>query len=112
MGGPIDSSGGKRAEYIYLIREREFCRSGEMTFKIGRTAQEPSRRMAAYPKESELLIMLWAYDSVERERELLTIFRQRFTPATQYGAEYFTGDPAIMAWLIMKVCCPQVMVIT
>ncbi len=42
---------------IYLIREREFIRLNENTFKIGRTQQKINSRMMDYPKDSEIILI-------------------------------------------------------
>lgn len=40
------------AEYVYLVREREFLRLNEPTFKVGKTKNEPNSRLGGYPKGS------------------------------------------------------------
>ena len=87
--------------YIYLLREREFIRLEELTYKIGKTTQDPQKRFESYPKGSEVLFYLAVEDCHEFERRLLAIFRAKFTQRREYGAEYFQGQPIEMITTIM-----------
>ena len=86
--------------YIYLLQEREFIRSGENVYKIGRTSHHPNQRLGKYPKDSELHIIVSVNDDLESENILLKIFRKKFTRRSDIGAEYFQGDVKIMKEII------------
>lgn len=43
-------------QYIYLIREREFIRFNEQTYKVGKTKNDPNTRLSGYPKGSEVIL--------------------------------------------------------
>jgi hypothetical protein len=79
-------------EYIYLIREREFIRLNEDTYKIGRTSQIPSNRLIAYPKGSEILFVRTVLDSKLIESVIKKQFANEFIKRKEYGNEYFSGD--------------------
>ena len=82
-------------EGIYLLREREFVRLNEDVYKIGRS-KNIKNRMNNYPKGSSIELMMGCQDSVAVEKALLDIFRKKFIPKTEYGAEYFYGDKQTM----------------
>lgn len=45
--------------YIYLLIEREFIKTGESIYKIGQTAQNPPlKRFQTYPKNSHLILLI------------------------------------------------------
>lgn len=89
--------------YLYLIRCREFIRLNENTYKFGKTAKEPHRRVASYPKDSELILLMAVNTSChELEKELIALFKKEFTHRPEYGNEYFQGDPSIMCAIIFK----------
>ena len=45
-------------QYIYLLREREFIKTKENIFKIGKTKQLNNIRFSQYPKDSNLLLQI------------------------------------------------------
>ncbi len=89
-------------QYIYLLREREFIRLDESTYKIGKTTQDPQKRFDAYPKGSEVLFYLAVEDCHDFERRLLATFRAKFQLRREYGSEYFQGQPVEMMLAIME----------
>lgn len=91
-------------EYIYLLREREFIRLQEETYKIGRTSQDPNRRMVKYPKDSEIILIIAVRKSVEIETKLIRLFKKRFIHRPEYGNEYFSGDANEMIEVIFANC--------
>ena len=44
-------------EFIYLIKEREFIKTKEPIYKIGKTKQENLQRIKSYPNGSILLLL-------------------------------------------------------
>ena len=44
-------------EFIYLIKEREFIKTKEKIYKIGKTKQENLQRIKSYPNGSILLLL-------------------------------------------------------
>lgn len=92
-------SSGKH--YIYLIRLREFVRSSESIYKIGKTTMEPNRRLAGYPKGSEVLLFIQVSNCHSLEKDLLLQFQSKFIHRTDLGSEYFSGNPDEMMKLII-----------
>ena len=44
--------------YIYLLQEREFIKTKENIYKLGKSKQENLKRLKQYSKGSELIIQL------------------------------------------------------
>lgn len=87
-------------EYIYLLQEREFIKTGECIYKIGKTKQEPTRRIRNYPKGTRLLFMICVNDCDAMERILLGLFLKKFMKRADIGNEYFQGDYRAMIRVI------------
>ena len=83
-------------EYVYLIREREFVRLEEDTYKIGRTRLHPESRLGCYPKDSEVLLLCDVSNCKSAEAALKERFGKLFQHRKKYGVEYFGGDCELM----------------
>ena len=81
-----------RYHSIYLLQEREFVKSRENIYKIGRTTQENTKRIAQYPKGSRLMYFRSCNNSVAVEMTILKLFRSKYNPRTDIGSESFEGD--------------------
>ena len=79
-------------QYIYLLIEREFIKTKENIFKIGKTKQLNNIRFSQYPKESILLLQISCYDCDIFEKNLINIFKEKFINRKDIGNEYFQGD--------------------
>jgi hypothetical protein len=82
----------KKYEYIYLLQEREFIRTNDNVFKIGRTSQSNTERIRSYSKGSQLLFMIKCKNSIKTEKKLLYFFDNLFNRKKEYGREYYEGD--------------------
>lgn len=76
--------------FLYLVQTRNCVEVHQRVFKIGR-CRKVSKRMAGYPKGSELISQIAVSHSVEAEAALLTLCRSTFTPRPDFGTEYFEG---------------------
>ena len=91
---------GKKVEkvdenhFVYMIQEREFMKTGEPIYKIGKTTQEPSRRMEGYPKGSRVIIYIETSLSGchYMERQLIAEFDRLYKLRDDIGREYYEGD--------------------
>jgi hypothetical protein len=81
-----------KLQYIYLIQLREFIKTGESIFKVGRTQQENFKRFYQYPKESNILFQMTCDNSKEAEKEIITILKQKYIFRKDIGNEYFEGN--------------------
>jgi phage anti-repressor protein len=80
------------AEYIYLLQTREFINSKQNIYKIGKTTQPNLTRFNSYPNGSKLLIQMVCNDCDMAEKEILRLFRKKYTERKEFGNEYFEGD--------------------
>jgi len=78
-------------EYIYLVKEREFIKTEEEIYKIGRSAQYNAKRINQYPNGSIILLIIFCGNSEEIEKFLITEFKKLFKQRRDIGLEYFEG---------------------
>lgn len=91
-----------KVNYIYLLQEREFIKTKENIYKIGRTTQVNNERLKQYPKGSVLLFQMICNDCVSTEYKILKIFNEDFILRDDVGNEYFEGDYQEMIDIIYK----------
>lgn len=89
--------------YIYIIQEREFIKTKEPIYKIGRTKHGYIKRLKNYPKNSVVLCILKVPDSLSYERSLIKEFDKKFIKRTDIGNEYYEGDPAKLIKAFCKI---------
>ena len=82
-------------QFVYLLQEREFTKSGENIYKIGKTTR-PSERIKGYPKGSILFLNLPCENCDEMEKLLIKTFDEQFINRPDVGREYYQGDMDIM----------------
>lgn len=102
---PSLSSVVDETEYIYLIREREFIRTNDNVYKVGRTKQQINnsiRRFDEYPKGSEPIFLIKVSSSIKAEADVLKMMKHQFKQRIDYGKEYFEGDANSMIFSIIK----------
>jgi hypothetical protein len=76
--------------------------SRKAVYKLGRTSQPGTARLAQYPRRSKLLYHQVCADSITCERELIRIFTVQFKRRRDYGLEYFQGSPTEMIKVIFN----------
>lgn len=97
---------GPHNQSVYLIIEREFVKSSENIFKLGKT-RTMVHRAKKYPNGSNILVVLPCADCDATEKKLLDVFRNTFHQRKDIGSEYFEGDPMSMIKTFMdtvEVC--------
>lgn len=77
---------------IYILQEREFIKTGESIYKIGRTSKNNLTRFQQYPKNSELIMQIRSNDNCFHEREIISHFKVKYIQRQDIGTEYFEGD--------------------
>ena len=92
-----------QTEGIYLIQIKDIVITNNNIYKIGRS-HNIITRIKKYPKGSSAIVLLECCNSVQCEKDLLSIFKQKFTQNKYYGLEYFEGDKIDM----MEVICKEV----
>lgn len=89
--------------YIYLLKEREFIKTNEDVYKIGRSKQENIKRFNQYPKGSILLLQIVCEDCISEENTLIKLFKTKFKQREDIGIEYFEGNYMSMIGTILSV---------
>ena len=79
-------------EYIYLFQEREFIKTNEPIYKIGKTKQPCLTRLKNYPNGTLLLFQIKCNDCDKYEKLLISIFKEKFIQIKNLGYEYFMGN--------------------
>jgi hypothetical protein len=65
-------------EYIYLLQEREFIKTKENIYKLGKTEQENLKRIQNYPNGTKLIIQLECENCDINEKKLIIIIVKQF----------------------------------
>jgi hypothetical protein len=90
-------------EFIYLLQEREFIKTKEPIYKIGKTKQEKLKRIKSYPNGSELLLYTVCNNCDEIEKTIINKFKSHFIHKKEFGNEYFMGNYNDMIYLIYNI---------
>jgi T5orf172 domain len=92
--------------FIYVIREREFIKTGENVFKIGRTDRQVGERLCEYPKGSKP----YYFENVENPKKIEGIVLKKlmsipteFKHRNDIGYEYFEGDIKRLIFIIKSI---------
>ena len=87
--------------FIYLIKEKDDIDNDVQIYKIGKSCQANTKRVASYPSGSHLLLQVACDDCHSMETLLIKEFKYLFKLAR--GREYFGGDPYKMINLIFFI---------
>jgi len=99
-------------EYVYLLQEREFIKTGENIYKIGMTKQLGLKRFSSYPKGSALLFHIACNNSRQVELQIISDFIKRFKQRKDIGTEYFEGSYVEMIKAIYEIAINDITDIT
>jgi hypothetical protein len=88
-------------EYIYIIKEREFIKTNEDVYKIGRS-YHILQRMSSYPNGSCVCFMMNVSDSVQLEKDVLCTLRRYCKNRKDIGYEYFECSLQVMIDVIVQ----------
>jgi hypothetical protein len=80
------------SQYIYLLQEREFIKTKEDIYKVGRTEKQNLERFNQYPKGSNLLFHMICNDNKNIEKQVISLFKKKFELRKDIGNEYFEGE--------------------
>ena len=79
-------------EYIYLLQEREFIKTNEPIYKIGKSKQENLKRICNYPNGTKLIFQTICNNCDILEKKLIAIFKTKYELQKEIGLEYFKGN--------------------
>lgn len=91
-------------ESAYIMHTRDFLRHDENVYKIGRSAQEGTKRANSYPKGSRLMIQKYVNNSRLVEAEIIKVFKVKFKHRPEFGNEYFEGHYPTMEIEFLVIC--------
>ncbi len=89
--------------YIYLLRL--YPSNLDNIYKLGRTSRDILERYNDYKQDTvnpEIIFIYKIDDNHRAEKELLIIFKQKYTLRKDFGKEYFTGDINDMIQTMLK----------
>jgi hypothetical protein len=89
--------------FIYLIIEREFIKTGENIYKIGKTNQKKFKRFDQYPKGSCLLYYQKVNEYNKVEKEIIEKLKDKYKLVKDIGHEYFEGNLIDILLDIIKI---------
>ena len=93
----------KNENYVYILKEREFIKTDENIYKIGRTKKGHYKRLNQYPKGSVVMALIKVPDAISYESNIKKIFNKTFKQRKNIGSEYFEGDFKIMHKLMVDI---------
>ena len=83
-------------EYIYLLQEREFIRTNENIYKVGKTKQINNKHFYQYSKGSIVLYQIICNNCHNMEIEIIRLFKEKFILRNEFGNKYFEGDAHVL----------------
>lgn len=92
--------------YLYLLKEREFRKTHESIYKIGRTVHWRNR-FTAYPKDSLVIAFHYMDDILNVEGELIDSFDTQFLQRKDIGREYYEGERRCMMKAFFDFIIPR-----
>jgi uncharacterized Zn-finger protein len=95
--------------YIYCILEREFIKTKEKIYKVGKSTQV-FKRIKQYPNDSKVILIAKVKDCHKAERELLSLLDTdpKVNRADKIGREYYECDIQDLTRLFYIVCLHNV----
>ena len=82
----------KNDNYIYIIKVREFIKTNENIYKVGRTDKGFSKRVKSYPKGSVVMCIVKVPNSKKYETALKKSFNLLFKRRKDIGHEYYEAN--------------------
>lgn len=93
----------KNDGHLYIVKEREFIKTNENIFKIGRS-QNIVNRMPAYPKDSRIYCIMYTPHLKEDEKRMIKLFDDLFINRTDIGREYYEcSENEIMSQFLLFI---------
>jgi hypothetical protein len=96
-------------ETVYLLQEREFIKTKENIYKIGRTKKTMLERLRGYPKGSNVIYQNLFKCCDKIENKLKIVLNLSFKQRIDIGTEYFEGDLINIINTINKVTFPYLL---
>ena len=93
-----------QAGHIYVVKEREFIKTNESIFKIGKSINIKNR-MPCYPKDSKIILIFHSgvYDIHKLEKDIIARYDELFVKRKDIGSEYYECSESEIMSASMKV---------
>lgn len=75
-----------------MLQTREFIKTNENIYKIGKTKQENLKRICNYDNGTILICQFKCNNCDKLEKKLITLFRDKYELQKDIGNEYFKGN--------------------
>ena len=100
-----ESQESQESHHLYCLIEREFLKSGEKIYKVGKSVHL-SQRMNSYPKGSTIISIFKVNDCHTTEKILLKRLDKElsFRNAREIGREYYEADLTSLLKIFIEVC--------
>ncbi len=89
--------------YIYLLQDRTAVAINASVFKVGKTTQPNFERFKNYPKGYKVILHLACSDCHSIEKNIIELFKQKYTPRLDYDTESFEGNCVSMKNDILNI---------
>lgn len=89
--------------YLYLLKEREFIKTKENIYKIGKSC-DYRKRFAQYPNDSQIFFLYFSQYMSQQEQYFLKVFRSKFVNRKDIGREYFEGNHDEIVGTFLELC--------
>lgn len=98
----LDNTKDIQYGYIYIIQPREFIKTNETIYKIGKTTRNILQRYSEYPKQSNLIYCCPVDNNTLNtiENGLIKLFDEKFNKCNEIGCEYYDGELSQMIFVI------------
>jgi hypothetical protein len=95
--------------YIYCLIEREFIKTRESIYKVGKS-NHIFKRMNSYPKGSRVIALFRVQNCHKTEKELLAALdnNPKTIRAVEIGREYYKGDLVDLMAVFTEVCVKNI----
>jgi hypothetical protein len=90
--------------HIYVVKEREFIKTNESVYKIGKSINIKNR-MPCYPKDSKILLIFHSgvFDIHKLEKDIIARYDDLFIKRKDIGSEYYECSESELMSASIKV---------
>lgn len=89
-------------EYIYLCQERDFIKKNANIYKVGKTKHNILNKIHSCIN-GNLLLQMMCVDSNKIEKNIISLFKDKYEQQKDIGDEYFEGDHENMLYDIRNI---------
>jgi len=93
---------------VYLLHEREFIKTSENIYKIGKTTEIGLKRFQNYPKDSQLILHIKCINCNIIKNIIKDSFSKIFKCRTDIGIDYFEADIHHIKLEFLKICIKEI----